>query len=219
MSRCSCCKILRPLGGDLLLGTQLKGLAALFAIALVIGFFVSMARMQKEGYEDISNRQVSELAKLAYSFFYVFACVLPIAAYIFFGPFVVTHFGFSGIKTFFVYMGIMGLSIIPIIFVAYLKNNPLKFGRQTTQKRNTQNKDSRTPMYDHGQDSNLDEAKVVMDLLKSAKGGNADAQTQMGLRCLHGDGVPKDWNKSVEWYNKSARQGNIMALNTLAYII
>ena len=44
-------------------------------------------------------------------------------------------------------------------------------------------------------------------LLKSAEAGNAKAQCDLGVCYYDGLGIDKDYNKSMEWFDKSAKQG------------
>ena len=52
-------------------------------------------------------------------------------------------------------------------------------------------------------------------LTKKAEAGDADAQFGTGARYDHGNGVPKDSGKAVEWYQKAAGQGHAKAQNNL----
>jgi len=45
-------------------------------------------------------------------------------------------------------------------------------------------------------------------LLDRAYKGDATAQWEIGVRYTQGSGVPVDWNKAVNWWRKSAEQGN-----------
>ena len=50
----------------------------------------------------------------------------------------------------------------------------------------------------------------------AAIGGDAEAQFQLGLCYDRGNGVTKDAVKAVEWYRKSALQGNAKAIRNMA---
>lgn len=58
----------------------------------------------------------------------------------------------------------------------------------------------------------IDEQKYspkVNDLIKSARGGNAEAQVKLGTMFTTGlGGLPCDYTQSVYWYKKAAEQGN-----------
>jgi hypothetical protein len=41
-------------------------------------------------------------------------------------------------------------------------------------------------------------------LQQAAEQGNADAQAKLGEMYFHGQGVPKDHAKAVQWYQKAA---------------
>ena len=41
-----------------------------------------------------------------------------------------------------------------------------------------------------------------------AEAGDVDAQNNLGEMYETGDGVPRDFAKAIEWYRKSAEQGN-----------
>ena len=47
--------------------------------------------------------------------------------------------------------------------------------------------------------------------LKSAKRGDAVAQTQVGNRYFYGDGVKQSYKKAAKWYGKAADQGVAVA--------
>ena len=51
---------------------------------------------------------------------------------------------------------------------------------------------------------------------KSANGGYAPAQIQLGLLYRYGDIVPQDNKKAVEWFTKAVNQGNTDAMMHLA---
>ncbi|MBI3875696.1 MAG: SEL1-like repeat protein [Verrucomicrobia bacterium] len=51
--------------------------------------------------------------------------------------------------------------------------------------------------------------------MKRAESGSAQAQYDLGLRYLTGDGVEKDDGKAREWLQKSADGGNAQARNKL----
>ncbi len=57
--------------------------------------------------------------------------------------------------------------------------------------------------------------KVVESQMKRAEGGSAQAQYDLGLRYLSGDGVGKDDAKAREWLEKSAEGGNSEAKRKL----
>ena len=52
-------------------------------------------------------------------------------------------------------------------------------------------------------------------LQRLAENGNADAQFELGIRSLGGEGVKKDEKKAAEWLQKSADQHNLAAMNAL----
>ena len=54
-------------------------------------------------------------------------------------------------------------------------------------------------------------------LLKAAEKGDSDAQNDVGVAYAKGEGVSASAIKAVEWYEKSAKQGNAYALSNLAY--
>lgn len=49
------------------------------------------------------------------------------------------------------------------------------------------------------------------ELLKKAERGDASAQFELGIRYKKGQGVIQSYKKAVEWYKKSAEQGNAKA--------
>lgn len=52
-------------------------------------------------------------------------------------------------------------------------------------------------------------------LRRLAENGNPDAQFELGIRFLGGEGVEKDEKKAAEWLQKSADQHNLPAMNAL----
>ena len=65
-------------------------------------------------------------------------------------------------------------------------------------------------------------AEVVSSDLESirqaAAQGDAEAQYQLGDIYYYGEGVSKNYTRAVEWYRKSANQGNAIAQNNLRNI-
>lgn len=53
---------------------------------------------------------------------------------------------------------------------------------------------------------------------KAADGGQPMAQMELGRRCAAGDGVPKDVDKSMDWYERAATQGHAPAQQTLGNV-
>ncbi len=53
-------------------------------------------------------------------------------------------------------------------------------------------------------------------LTRRAERGDPWAQFALGQRYAHGEGVPRDFRKAVEWYRKAARQGHPAAQYSLA---
>lgn len=53
---------------------------------------------------------------------------------------------------------------------------------------------------------------------RAAEQGHADAQFNLGLLYLNGEGVVQNTSKAVEWFIRSAEQGNVDAQNNLGVI-
>jgi len=51
----------------------------------------------------------------------------------------------------------------------------------------------------------------VTNVIKLAKGGDADSQLKLGMMLTKGTWIKKDELKAIEWWHKSAEQGNIKA--------
>ncbi|TZG27143.1 tetratricopeptide repeat protein [Sphingomonas montanisoli] len=49
----------------------------------------------------------------------------------------------------------------------------------------------------------------------AAEAGVADAQALYGQLLLDGDGVPRDQQDAVRWFDRAARQGHVMAMNMM----
>ncbi len=52
---------------------------------------------------------------------------------------------------------------------------------------------------------------VIRDLRLRAEQGDTDAQTDLGTMYLKGLGVPQDYAKAVQWFQKAAEQGFVQA--------
>ncbi len=52
-----------------------------------------------------------------------------------------------------------------------------------------------------------DYAAALREFRPLAEQGNADAQANLGLMYVKGQGVPHDFNNALEWYRKAAMQG------------
>src|SRR6478735_8243030 len=55
--------------------------------------------------------------------------------------------------------------------------------------------------------ANSEEAHDIESLVKLAEHGNPEAQNVLGFCYLTGQGVPKDYKLSLNWYRKAADQG------------
>ena len=55
-----------------------------------------------------------------------------------------------------------------------------------------------------GQDTDT----TALELLESAKNGNADSQYNLGKAYENGEGVEQNYAKAVNWYRKAAYQGD-----------
>src|SRR5579863_8487504 len=58
--------------------------------------------------------------------------------------------------------------------------------------------------------------KAIADLREIAYAGNVNAQVQLGVIYLTGDGVPKDDAEALKWLQKAADQDNALAERYLA---
>ena len=61
-------------------------------------------------------------------------------------------------------------------------------------------------------DLQLDELRAL------AEQGNANAQTNLGVRYANGQGVPQDDTEAVRWYRLAANQGNAVAQTNLGLL-
>ncbi len=62
---------------------------------------------------------------------------------------------------------------------------------------------------------NISFAGELEDLTVKAKEGDANAQLNLGLLLVGGQGVPQDHKQAAKWLTKSARQGNVKAQHFL----
>ena len=68
--------------------------------------------------------------------------------------------------------------------------------------------------------SKLEYAKSkVINVIELAKGGDADSQFKLGMMLTKGTWIKKDELKAIEWWHKSAEQGNIKAQMLLGTVI
>lgn len=61
-----------------------------------------------------------------------------------------------------------------------------------------------------------DEERVVALYTSAAEAGDAVAQTRLGVRFATGDGVPKDLDRALVWFQQAADQGHVEAMALLA---
>jgi len=66
------------------------------------------------------------------------------------------------------------------------------------------------PGYGQGPDVGI-QPTAEKELLQWAERGDADAQFELGLRYLTGEGVEKDLTKGVDWLRKAAEEGHLRA--------
>ncbi|UZO08334.1 uncharacterized protein OCT59_028592 [Rhizophagus irregularis] len=65
--------------------------------------------------------------------------------------------------------------------------------------------------YQYGVGKKKDEFKAFEFYLKSAEGGNSDAQNNLGYCYQNGIGITKDEKKAFEWYLKASNESNLHA--------
>lgn len=58
----------------------------------------------------------------------------------------------------------------------------------------------------------------IDEALKMARLGNTAAQLQLGIAYEHGEGLPRDANKAVNWYCRAAKKGLVQAQQNLAWM-
>lgn len=63
-----------------------------------------------------------------------------------------------------------------------------------------------------------DEAKAVEWYTQAAEGGEAEAQYNLGLMILSGQGTEKDLKKGIGWIEKAVRHGYKLAAHVLSII-
>ncbi|MDK9707767.1 MAG: sel1 repeat family protein [Desulforhopalus sp.] len=75
-------------------------------------------------------------------------------------------------------------------------------------------------MYFKGLGTNKDFPKAFKLLLEAAKKGKKSAESEqiLGQGFLLGSGVPKNYQKALEWYSSSAENGNREAQNELGFM-
>lgn len=59
--------------------------------------------------------------------------------------------------------------------------------------------------------------KEIIELIKKANGGDADAQNTLAYYYFNGYGVEQDYDKSLEWSIKSAEGGNLASMFNVGY--
>lgn len=60
--------------------------------------------------------------------------------------------------------------------------------------------------------------KFVEETIIKAEAGDAEAQDDLGFMYFHGDGVPEDKAKAVQWFTRAAKQGYAGAQTNLGFI-
>ena len=63
-----------------------------------------------------------------------------------------------------------------------------------------------------------DDAEAVKWFRKAAEQGQADAQFNLGVMYVKGDGVPEDDAEAAKWYRKAAEQGYARAQLNLGFM-
>ena len=58
----------------------------------------------------------------------------------------------------------------------------------------------------------------LTDISNAAKQGDADAQNNLGLMYVKGNGVPQDYYEAAKWFRKAAEQGHADAQNNLGFM-
>jgi TPR repeat protein len=61
-------------------------------------------------------------------------------------------------------------------------------------------------------------ADPLQGLIQAANGGDPDAQYELGLRYVSGQGVEEDHVKALAWYKKAASGGNVQAMTNIGVI-
>ncbi|MDT8364542.1 MAG: tetratricopeptide repeat protein [Nitrosomonas sp.] len=69
-----------------------------------------------------------------------------------------------------------------------------------------------------GKVMNSDPASAAGWFFRAAEQGHADAQFNLGLLYLNGEGVAQNTATAVEWFTRAAEQGNVDAQNNLGVI-
>lgn len=72
--------------------------------------------------------------------------------------------------------------------------------------------------YEAGEGVRASQSEAIKWYMKSAEGGTAEAQREIGERYLHGTGLPKDITKAVYWLEKAAAQDDEIAQSYLAVV-
>ena len=63
-----------------------------------------------------------------------------------------------------------------------------------------------------------DNSNMLQSLVEKSELGDSEAQFYLALMYADGDGIEKDLHKAIEWYETSAKQGNLRALNNLGLL-
>ena len=56
-------------------------------------------------------------------------------------------------------------------------------------------------------------------LIKDAEAGDAEAQVRLGFLYYYGEGVEQDFDKAVEWFRKSAEQGQVSCTESTGIVL
>lgn len=71
------------------------------------------------------------------------------------------------------------------------------------------------PLFSQNASGDQGDGVDIAALQQLADRGNADAQFELGIRFLGGEGIGKDDKKAAEWLQKAADQHNLAAMNAL----
>ncbi len=63
-----------------------------------------------------------------------------------------------------------------------------------------------------------DQSSPVAGLSARAERGDRDAQIHLGMRYRDGEGVPRDYEKALEWYRKCADQGDPRGMDNVGFM-
>ncbi len=113
----------------------------------------------------------------------------------------------------FLYRSLLGLVILVVAFVLGYLISPILEKHLTITTQAAQEQPASNAVSAQGAVAHKPQAQSLEELQRLADQGDADAQYQMGVRCI--DRVPPDNVQAMQWFERAAEGGNVAAQSAL----